>query len=331
MFTMFADTLIYEDNGRIDMSKGIEYADGVISSYLNYTKIKLSLAIIYIMDDNGAYEYTVREMKKIIESHGVKVDCFNYDTDTKPDIIVNKIKECNNFYTGIYIVNLRKSVYDIRYFRNMIDKNKCIDGLHDGTVADILFFNYDNYHEYFLPVDVFLTKKIIENMDSDKKINLSRVSKILLIDNFRESNISMKILGIELSRSSYPYMYYQYSNTNTSLTEYLKEADIIVAGENVARDLTFDMIHDYNYDIGRDRVIIDLGAIREGCKTYGNIDLYSMKKGNIRIVDSGFTPIRFVESQDMYNIRLFSDCLINNLIMAYFNNEDDEENRCPIG
>jgi len=321
---MFADTLIYENNGKIDMSKAIEYADSTISSYLKLTNIKLSLAIIYIMDDNGEYEYTVREMKKAIESHGVQVDCFAYDTDTKTSIIVNKIVECNKSYTGIYIVNLRKSIYDIRYFRNLIEKDKCIDGLHDGTIADILFFNYDNYHDYFLPVDVFLAKKIIENMDSDKKLNLSRISKVLLIDDFKEVNISMKILGLELSRSAIPYMYYQYSNTNTSLTDYLKEADIIVAGESVARHLKFDMIHNSDYIISRDRVIIDLGAVREGCITHGNLDLYSMKEGNIILSENGWTPVRFVESRDMYNIRLFSDCLINNLIKAYHKqNEDD--------
>ena len=322
MFTMFADTLIYEDNGRIDMSKGIEYADEVISSFLNLTKIKLSLAIIYIMDDNGEYEYTVREMKNIIESHGVKVDCFNYDTDTKSDIIAKKIKECNKSYTGIYIINLKKSTYDIRYFRNLIEKDKCIDGLHDGTIADILYFNYDNYRDYFLPIDVFLIKKILENIDSDKKLNLSRNSKILLIDDFKEVNPSMKILGLELSHSALPYMYYQYSTTNTSLMDYLKEADIIIAGESIARHLKFDMIHNYDY-ITRDRVIIDLGTVRESCKTYGNLDLYSMKKGNIILTENDQTPVRFVESQDMYNIRLFSDCIINNLITAYHRQYED--------
>ena len=161
-------------------------------------------------------------------------------------------------------------------------------------------------------------------MDNDKKLNLSRVSKILLIDDFKEVNISMKILGMELSRSAIPYMYYQYSATNTSLMDYLKEADIIVAGESAARHLNFDMIHS-DYINSRDRVIIDLGAVREGYKTHGNLDLYSMKKGNITLAENGWTPVRFVESQDMYNIKLFSNCLINNLIKAYYKQYQDDD------
>ena len=320
---MFANTLIYENDGQVNISEGIKYINQTITNYLYATKIKLSLAIIYIMDDNGEYEYTVREMKKIIESHGIKVDCFNYDTDTKTDIIINKIEECNKSYTGIYIVNIRKSVYDIRYFRNLINKDKCIDGYHESNIADMVFYDYDTYHDYFYPPDVFLVRKILENMDSDKKINVTRVSKILILEDFKKVNPSMKILSTILSHSGLPSMYYQYSSNNTALTEYLKEADIIIADIDAAKYLTFDMIHDPEYLVERDRVVIDLGCKREGCKTHGNLDLKSMKEKNTILSENGWTPIRFVESKDMYNITLISDCLINNLILAYHKQNED--------
>ena len=74
---MFANTLIYENDGQVNISEGIKYIDQTIRNYLYATKIKLSLAIIYIMDDNGEYEYAVREMKKIIEYHGSTITIFH--------------------------------------------------------------------------------------------------------------------------------------------------------------------------------------------------------------------------------------------------------------
>lgn len=316
---MFAEnTLKIQDNGKIDMTEGIEYASGVIRSYLSCMKLDLKLAIIYIMDDRGFYEKAVREMKTYIESQGVKVDCFNYDDTTIPKIIADKIVECNKEYTGIYIVGAESSAYDLRYFRNLIDKEKCIDGYHDQNIADIMRHKSGSYSDYMYPVDVLIIQEILKCLDKMKEINFSRTAKILLIDEFEISSLSMKILSMDLLYAGKSYLYYNYSYNNTSLWDLVKDADIIIAGHNRPKSLNFDNVYDSDYIEYRKRVIIDLGATKIGSNVHGNVDIESFNENYQDIMDFGYDYIRYVESKDIYNIHLMADALINNMIKGYY-------------
>lgn len=322
---MFGQNIIYEKDGRVNLTRVAEHANYTIKNYLSTHNINnLSLAIIYIMEEDGVdMKHTLDTMKELIESYGINVTIYTFDNDTAIDIIVHTIEECNIHYTGIYIVDLEHSCYDIKYFRNIIDKDKCVDGLHYKNISDIMFYDRDecDLYSFVTPINVFLIRNILDTMDDDGHIGLCRSSNILLLDDEDNSSYyEMNILGMHLIREFNMFIsYYRYSSyNNTDLEEYLQKADIIIVGGNFKnKTISHDIIYD-KYNEKRLRLIIDLG------NSFGeySIDYNNMKKENLKLYEEGnYYPIQFVTPEDMNNLHLVSYCIINNLIILHNNSK----------
>lgn len=269
-------------NGRIIKEKILnELKDKVVNNNLN-----IGLAIIQIGNDSASNIY-VNEKKKMCDYIGYKFYHYKYDSDVLEEDIIGKINELNNIDNihGILVqLPIPKSLNKDNII-NSINSIKDIDGLKNNSYfipcTPLGILNLIDYYK----IDV-VNKNIVVIGKSDivgkpiAKLLIERKGNVIICD----------------------------SKTN-NLSDYTKNADMIIIAIGKAKFLTKDMIKD-------NCIIIDVGINRVDNKLYGDVDYDDVldKVSMITPVPGGIGPMTI-------------SALALNLYKVYELNKKEDENR----
>lgn len=326
---MFVDSSLIklEDSGLVDISLAVKDSVNIVKNYISSSQIKPKLAIIYINDDSNEQYATINEMKTIMEYMGVEVCLYIYGPWIEQLFIIAHIKDLNSQYNGIILTGATTIYYDINKLRNCIDPDKRIDGLGDDNIAKIIRNDLDNY----TCPEVRIIFGLLTKLTCMESINLCKESKILIISDKDDKDISMKLLAAEFANAEYSYTYYNYydSEENPDLIDLIEDSHIVIV--SCKNPEFIDHLYVFNtptiYDDIRfktfDKVLIDCGAVRVGCNTHGNVNGPLITKYINNNKMDGENRIRYTESIYKYP-ELFAAALINNLIQAYHNQNKDD-------
>ncbi|MBQ6285003.1 MAG: bifunctional 5,10-methylenetetrahydrofolate dehydrogenase/5,10-methenyltetrahydrofolate cyclohydrolase [Bacilli bacterium] len=222
------------------------------------------LAVISI-GDNEASKVYVKNKKQACEYVGMSFMYFNYASDVKEKIVINKIKELNKdkSVNGIILQLPIPENYDVNKLINTIDPEKDIDGLTFISQGKL----YNN-HDTLIPCT---PKGIMELL---KYYNIDLTSKNVVIVG-RSNLVSKPLYSLCLKNNATVTM----CHTKTKdLKEYTKRADILIVATG----------HKYLIDksmVKKDAVIVDVGITRENSKLYGDVN------PDVKEVCSYLTPV----------------------------------------
>lgn len=268
-------------NGKVIKDKILnELKDKVSNNNLN-----IGLAIIQIGNDYASDIY-INEKKKMCDYIGYKFYHYKYDFNIAQEEIINKVNELNNDKNihGILVqLPIPKSLDKDRII-NSISVNKDIDGLKNNS--------------YFIPC----TPLGILNLIDYYKIDVANKNIVVI----GKSNIVGKpISELLIERGS--NVITCDSKTN-NLSDYTRNADIIIIAIGKANFLTKDMIKDNS-------IIIDVGINRVDGKLCGDVDFDNIinKVSMITPVPGGIGPMTI-------------SALALNLYKAYELNKKEDEN-----
>lgn len=243
---------------------GSEIRDKLLTSYkdeIETNNYKLKLAIINI-GNNEASKIYVRNKKKICDLVGIECDIYSYDSIDK-DELKNLINRLNNDkdVTGIMIELPLPVGFDKNEIYELINPNKDVDGLcKDSKVIPCTSLAVLEIFKYY-------------DIDINKKIVLVGYSDLIgkpLDRYFKSKNIDVSVCN---------------SKTN-NLSDYTKNADIIITAVGKRNLITEDMVKDNS-------IIIDCAIVKEDNKLYGDVDFINVKDkcSLITPVPNGVGPI----------------------------------------
>lgn len=226
-------------DGKVIKNKILEELKEKVSN----NDLNIGLAIIQIGNDYASDIY-IREKKKMCDYLGYNFYHYKYDSNVLEEEIIDKINELNNDKNihGILVqLPIPKSL-DKERIINSIDYKKDVDSLRDNN-------------PYFIPC----TPLGILNLIDYYKIDV--VNKNIVV--IGKSNIVGKpISNLLLERGSNVTICD--SKTN-NLSDYTRDADILIIAIGKANFLTKDMIKDNS-------IIIDVGINRIDNKLCGDVD-----------------------------------------------------------
>ena len=243
---------------------GSEIRDKLLNIYkkrIDANKYKLKLAIIYIGNDEASKIY-IRSKKRICDLVNIECDIYSYDSIDKNELVVlidrlNKDKDV----TGIMVELPLPVGFDKNEIYELIDPSKDVDGLcKDSKVIPCTSLAVLEIFKYY-------------DIDINKKIVLVGYSDLIgkpLDKYFKSKNIDVSMCN---------------SKTN-NLSDYTKNADIIITAVGKRNLITEDMVKDNS-------IIIDCGIIKEDNKLYGDVDFDNVKNkcSLITPVPNGVGPI----------------------------------------
>ena len=209
------------------------------------------LAVITIGDDEASKIY-VKNKKKACEYVGMSFMHFDYVSDVKEKVVIDKIKELNKdkSVNGIILQLPIPEGYDVNKIINTIDPDKDVDGLTYISQGK-LFNNSDT----LIPC----TPKGI--MEIFKYYNIDLTSKNVVIVG-RSNLVSKPLYALCLKYNATVTM----CHTKTkNLKEHIKNADILIVATGCKYLIDKSMIK-------KDAVIIDVGISRENDKIYGDVN-----------------------------------------------------------
>lgn len=222
-----------------------------IEEKIKLNKLSPKLAVILANDNDSSRSYILSKRKKS-ESLGILQDEYIYDKDVTEEDLINKIKELNNDNTvdGILVqLPLYKHINENRVL-DMVDKNKDVDGFTSYNLGSLI-----NTRENIIPCT---PKGILYILDS---INESVEGKNIVILG-RSKIVGRPLAEILISRGATVTV----CNSKTNdITEFTKNADILIVAIGKAKYVTADMIK-------KDSIIIDVGINVEGGKIVGDVD-----------------------------------------------------------
>lgn len=222
-----------------------------IEEKIKLNKLSPKLAVILANDNDSSKSYILSKRKKA-QSLGILQDEYIYDKDVTEEDLINKIKELNNDNTvdGILVqLPLYKHINENRVL-DMVDKNKDVDGFTSYNLGCLI-----NSNEHILPCTpkgiLYILDSINENVEGKNIVILGR-SKI----------VGRPLAEILISRGATVTV----CNSKTNdITEFTKNADILIVAIGKAKYVTADMIK-------KDSIIIDVGINVEGGKIVGDVD-----------------------------------------------------------
>ena len=211
---------------------------------------KPSLVVIQVGNDSASEIYVKNKEKAALEI-GIDFKHIKYEENVKEEEIINKIKELNDNddIDGILVqLPLPKHLNETKII-NTIDPNKDVDGL---TIT--------NMGKLMNKMDGLVSCTPLGVIELLKAYNVEIKGKHVII--VGRSNIVGKPL-IHLFLNNESTVTVCHSKTE-NLSEYTKQADILVVAVGKKNLITRDMVK-------KDAVVIDVGINREDGKIYGDV------------------------------------------------------------
>ena len=219
--------------------------------------IRPSVAVIQI-GDNPAGDKFVSIKEKACSAVGIYFRLYKFEDGTPELTIINKIKELNNdeYVNGIMIQLPIPLKYNEKRLLNSIGNGKDVDGMTDINAG-----RFVNGKKSLIPCTALSVAKLLD----ENGIEVSGKNVVVV---GRSKVAGRPIANLLLSKDATVTVCH--SKTN-NLSDYTKNADIVVMACGVPNLLTADMIKD-------DAVVIDVGINEVNDKVVGDVDFDSVEK-----------------------------------------------------
>lgn len=219
-------------------------------------KLNITLAII-LVGNNEASKLYIKNKEKYCTEVGIKVDKYLLDEDTSEEVLINLIKDLNEYekVTGIILQSPVPDGIDFDKCSGMILPSKDVDGFTKDNVYN-LYLNKKS----ILPCTVKGIIKLLEYYNIE--INGKNVAII------GRGNIVGKPLAMALENRN-ATVSLLHSKTK-DLKMFTKDADIVVVACGIPKLLKKEMIKEGS-------VVIDVGISRVDGKIVGDIDFDNIK------------------------------------------------------
>lgn len=239
---------------------GKKLREELLASYKNIIEkenLKIKLAIIQV-GDNEASNIYVKNKEKYCNMVGIKTDIYKLSSDTKEEELINLIDKLNKIkeVTGIILQSPVPKHIDYDKCSKTILSSKDVDGFTKENIYK-LYMNEDTIMPATVKGIIVLLKKYNINIDGSNVVIIGR------------GNIVGKPLSLALTNEN-ATVSLLHSHTK-DITQYTKEADIIISACGIPNIITSDMIKDNS-------VVIDVGVNRINGKIVGDVDFESVSK-----------------------------------------------------
>ena len=237
-----------------------------VSKLKNDHNITPKLAVILIGDDAASQVY-VRNKQKSALSIGMHAEDYKFSTSDTTESVINLINDLNNdpYINGILVqlplpenFNKEKIIYSI-------DPLKDVDGLHPFNVGLVSLGQ-----PRFIPATPFGISEMLNRAN----INVEG-SNIVIIGRSNIVGIPLGNLFVQKMKNFNSTITICHSRTK-NISEYTKNADIVMAAIGSANFLTLDMVKENSViiDVGINRV--EDNSKKSGFRLVGDVDYQSM-------------------------------------------------------
>ena len=237
-----------------------------VSKLKNDHNIIPKLAVILIGDDAASQVY-VRNKQKSALSIGMHAEDYKFSTSDTTESVINLINDLNNdpYTNGILVqlplpenFNKEKIIYSI-------DPLKDVDGLHPFNVGLVSLGQ-----PRFIPATPFGISEMLNRAN----INVEG-SNIVIIGRSNIVGIPLGNLFVQKMKNFNSTITICHSRTK-NISEYTKNADIVMAAIGSANFLTLDMVKENSViiDVGINRV--EDSSKKSGFRLVGDVDYDSM-------------------------------------------------------
>ena len=237
-----------------------------VSKLKNDHNIIPKLAVILIGDDVASQVY-VRNKQKSALSIGMHAEDYKFSTSDTTESVINLINDLNNdpYTNGILVqlplpenFNKEKIIYSI-------DPLKDVDGLHPFNVGLVSLGQ-----PRFIPATPFGISEMLNRTN----INVEG-SNIVIIGRSNIVGIPLGNLFVQKMKNFNSTITICHSRTK-NISEYTKNADIVMAAIGSANFLTLDMVKENSViiDVGINRV--EDSSKKSGFRLVGDVDYQSM-------------------------------------------------------
>lgn len=239
---------------------GKKLREELLANYKNIIEkenLKIKLAIVQV-GDNEASNIYVKNKEKYCNMVGIKTDIYKLSSDTKEEELINLIDKLNKIkeVTGIILQSPVPKHIDYDRCSKTILSSKDVDGFTKENIYK-LYMNEDTIMPATVKGIIVLLKKYNINIDGSNVVIIGR------------GNIVGKPLSLALTNEN-ATVSLLHSHTK-DITQYTKEADIIISACGTPNIITSDMIKDNS-------VVIDVGVNRINGKIVGDVDFESVSK-----------------------------------------------------
>ena len=219
--------------------------------------IRPSVAVIQI-GDNPAGDKFVGIKEKACSAVGIYFRLYKFEDGTPELTIINKIKELNNdeYVNGIMVQLPIPPKYNEKRLLNSISNGKDVDGMTDINAG-----RFVNGKKSLIPCTALSVAKLLE----ENGIEVSGKNVVVV---GRSKIAGRPIANLLLSKDATVTICH---SKTTNLSDFTKNADIVVMACGVPKLLTADMIKD-------DAVVIDVGITEVNNTVVGDVDFDSVEK-----------------------------------------------------
>lgn len=241
-------------------------------------KTKPGLGVV-LVGDNAASEIYVELKKKAAGEIGMNFELIKMPEGTEEKDILKKIAELNNDEKihGIIVQLPLPENLKTEEIISAIDPKKDVDGFHEENVKMFL-----SEQERFVPVFPGAIMKLIESAKGGQVEKDLKNAKALVLANSREFGEMMQRF-LERKGALAEYVLQKDLKKNF---EKIKNADVAITACGVPNLLNGEMLKN-------GAVVVDGGISKIGEKTFGDVDLDSVKNlsGHISPVPGGVGPV----------------------------------------
>lgn len=248
-------------------------------------KYKPSLVVIQVGNDKASNLY-IKNKLKASKDTGINVEHIKFESDTKEEVIINKIKELNlrSDVNGILVQLPLPKGFDEGKIINSIDPVKDVDGL-----------TYENVGNLVLENDCLVSCTPLGVIELLKAYNVKLEGKHVVIVG-RSNLVGKPLIQLLLKHDATVSICHSKTINIKNIT---KTADVLIVAAGHANLITKDMVKDK-------AVVIDVGINKENNILCGDVNFNDVKKkaSLITPVPGGVGPMTVA-------------CLIKNILKAY--------------
>lgn len=247
--------------------------------------IRPSVAVIQVGEnEEGNYFSSAKE--KVCSAVGIYFRQYKFEDNVPELTIINKIKELNNdeYVNGIMIQLPLPPQYNEKRLLNTINNGKDVEGLTDINTG-----RFVNGKKALIPCTALAVSKLLEENDID-------VSGKHVVIVGRSKIVGKPLANLLLSKDATVTICH---SKTKNLSEFTKQADIVVMACGVPKLLKDDMIKD-------GAIVVDVGINNIDGEICGDVDFdnVSKKASYITPVPNGIGPVTIA-------------MLLENIIMCY--------------
>lgn len=269
----------------IDGNEICNNIESVVKVEVKNCMIRPSVALIQVGYD-ASTSYFIEKKEEACSNVGIYFRLYKFETDTPELTIINKIKELNNdeYVNGIIVQLPLPPQYNEKRLLNCVNNGKDVLGMTDINTG-----RFVNGKKSLISCPALAVEKVL----NDNNIELEGKNVVVV---GRGKYVGKPIANLLLNKDATVTLCH---SKTTNLSDYTKNADILISACGVPNLIKADMVKD-------DAIVIDVGMNGFGEKICGDVDFENVsKKASI------ITPIPNGIDQ------ISNAMLIENIMMCY--------------